>query len=237
MIVVPVDEDVHRYFDIAAWAVALGAGWIVTRWRLAEARKKFPRRSGYVVALGVGAVFGAYLAGTLPSLVTGAGSLSHSVVGALAGAILAVELYKVANGITQSTGAVFVAPFVVGVAIGRWGCLFSGLADGTYGSPTSLPFGVDLGDGISRHPVQVYELLAMLIFLIAYLAGLARRAKWALAHGFHLMAIFYGAERFIWEFLKPYPTVIGPFNLFHIISLGLVIYGCVWIARARKAHA
>ncbi len=237
MIVVPVDEGAHRYFDIAAWAVALGAGWIVTRWRLAEARKKFPRRSGYVVALGVGAVFGAYLAGTLPSLATGAGSLSHSVVGALAGAILAVELYKVANGITQSTGAVFVAPFVVGVAIGRWGCLFSGLADGTYGSPTSLPFGVDLGDGISRHPVQVYESLAMLIFLIAYLAGLARRAKWALAHGFHLMAIFYGAERFIWEFLKPYPTVIGPFNLFHIISLGLVIYGCVWIARARKAHA
>lgn len=237
MIVVAVDEGAHRYFDIAAWAVALGAGWIVTRWRLAEARKKFPRRSGYVVALGVGAVFGAYLAGTLPSLVTGAGSLSHSVVGALAGAILAVELYKVANGITQSTGAVFVAPFVVGVAIGRWGCLFSGLADGTYGSPTSLPFGVDLGDGVPRHPVQVYESLAMLIFLIAYLAGLARRAKWALAHGFHLMAIFYGAQRFIWEFLKPYPTVIGPFNLFHIISLGLVIYGCVWIARARKAHA
>lgn len=235
MIAIATDTDAHRLFDVIAWGSAFAAGWAVSRWRLSEARAKFPRESGYVVALGAGAIFGAYLAGSLPSLMSGAGSLSHSVAGALAGAILGVELYKTARGIRRSTGAIFVAPFVVGIVIGRWGCLFSGLADGTYGTPTRLPWGVDLGDGVSRHPVAIYESLAMLLFLIAYLRGLAERRDWAIKYGFYAMVIAYGAQRFVWEFLKPYPTIVGPFNIFHLISLGLVIYGCVWIARARRA--
>jgi prolipoprotein diacylglyceryltransferase len=237
MIAVPVDPEAHRIFDLAAWVAAFGAGWLVSRWRLQDARRSFPQRPGYLIALATGAVLGAYIAGTLPSLMNGTASLSHSVAGALAGAIVGVEIYKAANGITQSTGAIFVAPFAVGIVIGRWGCLYAGLADGTYGTPTTLPFGVDLGDGVARHPVQVYESLAMLAFLVAYVAALRVRAKWALAHGFYAMAIFYGAQRFVWEFLKPYPTLIGPFNLFHFIALGLLGYGCVFIARARSRSA
>ena len=234
MIELSVDPSAHRSFDMFAWAAALLAGWLVSRWRLADARQKFPRESGYVLALGAGAIAGAYLAGALASLMRGAGSLSHSVAGALAGAILAVEIYKAARGIRGSTGAIFVAPFVVGLIIGRFGCLFAGLSDGTYGTLTPLPWGVDLGDGVARHPVQVYESLSMLLFLGAYLEGLARRRNWAIKYGFYAMAIAYGAQRFLWEFLKPYPTIAGPFNIFHLISLGLVIYGCVWIARARR---
>ena len=237
MIVVPVDPDAHRYFDFAAWTVAFLSGWAVSRWRLKEARAKFPRESGYVFALGFGAVIGAYVAGSLPSLMRGEGSLSHSVVGALAGAVAAVEIYKAARGIRGSTGGVFVAPFTVGIVIGRFGCLFAGLADGTYGTQTGLAWGVDLGDGVSRHPVQIYESLSMAVFLAVYLEGLARRRGWAVRHGFYWMAIAYGSERFFWEFLKPYPTLIGPFNVFHLISAGLVVYGCVWITRARRQDA
>lgn len=237
MIAIPVDERAHLLFDALAWGAALLGGFLVARWRLGEASRNFPKRPGYVIALGAGAILGAYLAGSLPSLMSGTGSLSHSVAGALAGAILGVELYKAANGINQSTGAVFVAPFTIGVVVGRWGCLFSGLIDGTFGTPTALPFGVDLGDGVARHPVQIYESLSMLAFFVVWIAALARRRQWALAHGFHAMAIFYGAQRFLWEFLKPYPTLIGPFNLFHFISLGLVVYGCVFIARARRERA
>lgn len=237
MIVVPVDPEAHRVIDALAWGSAFAAGWLVARWRLAEARATFPRRPGYLAALGAGAILGAFLAGSLPSLMNGTASLSHSVAGALAGAILGVELYKAAARIRMSTGALFVAPFAVGIIVGRWGCLFSGLPDETYGTPTTLSFGVDLGDGIARHPVQIYESAAMLVFLVIWLTGLARRAPWALRYGFYAMAIFYGAQRFLWEFLKPYPTLIGPFNLFHLISLGLVIYGCVFIARARRQGA
>lgn len=234
MIVIPTDADAHRLFDFIAWGSAFAGGWAVSRWRLSEARASFPRENGYVIALGLGAILGAYLAGSLPSLMQGVGSLSHSVAGALAGAIFGVELYKGARGIRQSTGALFVAPFGIGIIIGRWGCLFAGLADGTYGTPTNLPWGVDLGDGIARHPVEIYESLTMLLFLIAYLHGLAGRRVWAMKYGFYAMAIAYGAQRFLWEFLKPYPTIAGPFNIFHLISLGLVVYGCVWIARAGR---
>ncbi len=237
MIVIQTDPAAHRIFDLFAWGSALAAGWAVTAWRLPDARARFPRENGYVIALGIGAIIGAYLAGSLPSLMRGEGSLSHSVAGALAGAIVGVELYKAVRGIKGSTGAIFVAPFAVGIIVGRLGCLFSGLADGTYGTPTNLPWGVNLGDGVSRHPVQIYESLAMLLFLIAYLVSLAGRRDWAMKYGFYAMAIAYGAERFFWEFLKPYPTIVGPFNIFHLISLGLVVYGCVFIARARRQIA
>ena len=50
------------------------------------------------------------------------------------------------------------------------------------------------------------------------------------------LQVFYGAQRFVWEFLKPYPTLIGPFNHFHLMSAGLVIYGATMIARRQRAE-
>ncbi|RYF98138.1 MAG: diacylglyceryl transferase, partial [Caulobacteraceae bacterium] len=126
------------------------------------------------------------------------------------------------------TGGVFVGSFSFGLVIGRLGCFFSGLNDDTYGSPTHLPWGVDLGDHVSRHPVQLYESLSMAVFLAAYLSGLARRQAWALRRGFYALCIWYGAQRFAWELLKPYPRLIGPFNLFHILCLGLIVYGWIY---------
>jgi prolipoprotein diacylglyceryltransferase len=56
-----------------------------------------------------------------------------------------------------------------------------------------------------------------------------------LATGFFIMVLVYAGQRFLWEFLKPYPPLIGPFNLFHFLCLGLMIYSAVMIARARTA--
>ena len=134
-------------------------------------------------------------------------------------------------GVSGSTGGVFVAPFAIGVVIGRWGCLFAGLRDGTYGTPANLPWTVNLGDHIARHPVQIYESLSMLVFLTVYLGGLWANASWALRRGFHVMVVYYAVQRFVWEFLKPYPKLLGPLNLFQLICIGIVIYGCFWIVR------
>jgi prolipoprotein diacylglyceryltransferase len=142
-----------------------------------------------------------------------------------------VEIYKRLRGIEGSTGAAFAGSFAIGVVVGRLGCLFAGLPDRTYGVPTSLPWAVELGDGIGRHPVQLYESGAMLLFLVAYVRGLAVRAPWALRRGFYALCIVYGAQRFCWEFLKPYPSLAGPFNLFHGLSLALVVYGVVFYGR------
>ena len=167
--------------------------------------------------------------------------LSHSVVGALAGAVVGVEVYKASHGVKGSTGSVFVGPFALGCVLGRWGCLFAGLPDLTYGTPTTLPWAVELGDGVGRHPVQVYESLSMALFLLVWLAGLASRAPWAMRRGFYVLCVAYGAQRFVWEFLKPYPRLIGPFNVFHLLCTGLVIYGVVFfisdLARERRGDA
>ena len=126
----------------------------------------------------------------------------------------------------------FVLPLAVGIAIGRLGCLFSGIPDFTYGTPTSLPWAVDLGDGIGRHPVQLYESLAMAAFAIAFIAAKQRNQGWAHDHAFHALIIYYSAQRFTWEFVKPYPPVAGPLNLFHLLMLGLAAYGIIWWKRA-----
>ena len=65
-------------------------------------------------------------------------------------------------GITHSTGAYFAPSLAIGIAIGRIGCFLSGLEDYTYGTPTTLPWGYDFGDGVLRHPVQLYEAAAYL---------------------------------------------------------------------------
>ncbi len=144
---------------------------------------------------------------------------------------MGVELYKRARAITGSTGVIFVAGFTTTIVIGRLGCFFSGLDDHTYGTPTTLPWGVDFGDGTLRHPVQLYESGIMAAFLVVALILLARRSPWFLTNGFYLMCATYGVQRFGLEFFKPYATLLGPLNIFHIACLGLILYASLMIRR------
>lgn len=235
MILVPTAPWAHTLFDMAAWGAGLGFSVLLHRWRLGQAAERLARKvdGGYFAALALGAIPGAWLTGSLNSLQGPHPTLSHSVAGALVGAIAGVEIYKLMRGVRGSTGGVFVGPFSLGVVIGRLGCFFTGLPDGTYGAATTAPWTVDMGDGIGRHPVALYESAAMAVFLAFYLSGLARRSPWAMRRGFYAMCIWYGVQRFVWEFLKPYPTLIGPFNLFHILCLGLVAYGWIYSRRDR----
>ena len=233
MIHVPTAPEAHVVFDVVAWASAAALGAWLSRWRLRGTVERLAHQAGpgYSAAVVAGALPGAFLAGSFNTLREAAATISHSVVGALAGAIVSVEIYKLWRGIRVSTGAMFVGPFAMGVFVGRWGCLFAGLPDDTYGTPTNLKWGVELGDGISRHPVQIYESLSMLLFLGVYLIALRQRAPWALHRAFYALVAWYGIQRFGWEFLKPYPGVLGPFNVFHLICAGLVIYGCAYFVR------
>lgn len=232
MIDVPTAPWLHHVFDLAAWgAAALGGRWVYRRRRDAVdglARQTAP---GYFVALGIGAVAGAWLSGSFNSLRFAVPTLSHSIAGALAGGIVGVELWKWRAGVRGSTGGAFVIPLCAGIVVGRWGCLFAGLADQTYGLPTALPWAVNLGDGIGRHPVQIYESLAMAGFLAIYRRALVRGRGWAVRHGFYVFVLAYAVQRFAWEFLKPYPALIGPLNLFHLLMTGLAVYAVTWIAR------
>jgi phosphatidylglycerol---prolipoprotein diacylglyceryl transferase len=220
----------HIGFDIAAWAAAgLALLWISLR---PEVRLP-PSRTGdlgYVAALVFGAGVGAFVFGTLNLWLSHQAGIARSIEGAIVGGIIAVELYKRRAGITTRTGARFALPLAVGVAVGRIGCFLAGIDDLTHGTPTALPWGHDFGDGVLRHPVQLYESASMAAFAIGYV--LLRRNPFVIENGFYLAVGFYGAQRFVWEFLKPYGTLAGPFTLFHLLSAAIVAYAVVMIATA-----
>ena len=85
-----------------------------------------------------------------------------TIVGALIGGLFAVEWTKRRIGVVQRTGDLFALPLCIGIAIGRIGCFLTGLEDHTAGSAASLPWAVNFGDGIPRHPTQIYEIIFVL---------------------------------------------------------------------------
>ncbi|MDR3465172.1 MAG: prolipoprotein diacylglyceryl transferase [Xanthobacteraceae bacterium] len=217
----------HTSFDIAAWLCAGAAALWLTRGR----GIRFPASSftrPYLAALVLGAGLGAVLFGTANLWLSGQPGLARSIEGALAGGIVTIELYKWANGITARTGARFALP----IAVGRLGCYAAGLDDFTYGTPTALPWGHDFGDGVPRHPVQLYESAAMAGFAIWYVLAVMKGNAFVIRNGFYLTLAFYGAQRFVWEFFKPYPPLAGGLTLFHLLSFAILAYALAMLATA-----
>lgn len=221
---------IHTVFD----GLAVVAGLLVFRYlRLPAVATPPPwrRHPAYLSVAALGMMVGALAAGTANLWLSGIHETGKSVVGGLAGAIVAIEWLKWRSGIGGSTGLRFVAPLAAAIAVGRIGCFLSGLDDETYGTPTTLPWGHDFGDGILRHPVQLYESAAMVVFLAAFLWLLRRGHPLAVRTGFYLFVAVYAGQRFVWEFLKPYGKVAGPLNLFHLICLALLVYAWVFARR------
>src|SRR5438874_657018 len=93
------------------------------------------------VAVGIGCVLGSILGGKAAvwlqqpaAFVAGLRSPEilwngQSIVGALIGGWLGVEIAKRIAGIRKSTGDAFVLPLIAGIAIGRIGCFLAGLHD------------------------------------------------------------------------------------------------------------
>lgn len=126
----------------------------------------------------------------------------QSIVGGLLGGLIGVELAKKLTGQTRSTGDAMVLPIAVGLSIGRVGCFLAGLHDDTYGLATTAPWGVDFGDGLPRHPTQLYEIVVVLALGI----GLHRARFATPGLAFKLFLSAYLLWRFAAEFLKPVPV-------------------------------
>ncbi len=79
----------------------------------------------------------------------------------------------------------------------------------------------------------------MAAFAISYVAAVFRCDKYILTNGFYLALAFYGLQRFLWEFWKPYGALIGPLTLFHLLSLFILLYAVVMLVTApapRSSH-
>src|SRR5262249_8338074 len=183
-------------------------------------------------ALMLGAAAGAYIFGSANLWLSGQPGVARSIEGAVAGGILAIEFYKRSAGIRTRTGARFALPFAAGIPVVRIGCFLSGIQGFTHGTPTTLRWAHDFGDGVPRHPVQLYESAAMALFAIVYVVAVRRRNAFVIDNGFYLAAGYYGVQRFAWEFVKPYGALIGPLTLFHLLSAAIIVYAAAMIVTA-----
>jgi prolipoprotein diacylglyceryltransferase len=159
----------------------------------------------------------------------------QSMVGGLLGGLLGVELAKKLSDVRHSTGDAFVFPILLGLMIGRMGCFVAGLADGTYGVPTTLPWGVDFGDGIPRHPTQLYEIaFAAVLWITLH----RQRAKLADQSGmlFRVMLCSYLLWRLLVDGLKPVPFDygFGWSGIQLICAVSLLIYAPLSFVQWRK---
>lgn len=200
--------------------------------------------AGFTVALGciAGAIVGSKLAAWIdrPDVaLASAGSLrlwlmGQSIVGALVGGLCGVELAKRYAGVRVSTGDAFVVPLAVGIAIGRVGCFLAGLHDDTYGNPTTLPWGVDFGDGVARHPTQLYD-IALVVALAVLLVRLRPTLSRVPGLAFKLFLTGYLAWRFAIDFAKPvhYAYPFGLSGLQVIAAAALAAYA-PFVARALR---
>jgi len=141
-----------------------------------------------------------------------------TIMGGLFGGLLGVELSKKIIGEKQSSGDLFTLPIIVGIFIGRIGCFLSGIKEFTYGKPTDFFMGMDLGDGILRHPTSLYELF-FLLFLFFVLKRIFDQNKFQRGQLFKIFMLSYFGFRFLIEFIKP--------NTFFIVGLSTIQWLCI----------
>ena len=208
----------HHVFDFLAFLVGGQLFWRSLR------RDPSPYSAEEKWFLAAGCLIGAALGAKLIVLLEDpAFTLAHarepafwlsgkSIVGGLLGGLVGVELAKKEAGITRSTGDHFAVPVAVGLAVGRIGCFLSGLTDDAYGVATTLPWGVDFGDGVPRHPTQLYEAAFALLLALALVR--ARGRVQASGDLFRLLMVAYLGFRFLEEFIRVSPR---PY-------LGLTVY-------------
>jgi prolipoprotein diacylglyceryltransferase len=224
----------HLFFEILGYLIAFGAYFYLRRHFGDPVSNPF---RWTVVAYAVaGAAFGAKLLYWLedPKL-----TLQHlhdpgfllggkTIVGALIGGLVAVEVIKKQIGQRQSTGDLFAIPLALGILIGRIGCFLTGLSDNTFGIATSLPWGIDFGDGVHRHPTQIYEILFLFLLIpvlffvmirINTADRLSQRSRFQSGDAFKLFMLGYLSFRFLCDAIKPYPHIA--------LGLGSIQWACL----------
>ncbi len=188
-----------------------------------------PISSNNRLSIIIGAVFGAFLGSRIfgflenPIFSTGAEYLlsilsAKTIMGGLFGGLLGVEIAKKIIGEKASSGDLFTFPIILGIIMGRIGCFLAGVNEFTYGKETSTILGMDLGDGIMRHPVALYEVF-FLVLLWVFLKRFHKGNQAEPGQLFKYFMIAYFLFRFFIEFLKP--------NIFFIIGLSSIQYLCI----------
>lgn len=168
------------------------------------------QRINIIIGAALGALIGSRLLGALEQPYKWLASdhfwmylyTNKTIVGGLIGGWIGVELFKKVLKIKQSSGDLFTLPLIIAIFIGRIGCFSMGIYEETYGVESALPWAMDLGDGILRHPVSLYEMLFLIVLgIVIYRLQQYKRFESGLL--FKLFMINYMTYRFLQDFIKP----------------------------------
>lgn len=197
-------------------------------------RSNDPISSNNRLSIIIGAIFGALLFSRLvaffenPVLHWQQGWLAilnnKTIMGGLFGGLLGVELAKKMIGEKQSSGDLFTLPIILGIIIGRIGCFLSGVKEFTYGKPTTFFMGMDLGDGVARHPIALYEVVFMVFLFFAIKYGQKKSVLRERGAYFKFFMVSYFTFRFFIEFLKPNTFFIAGLSSIQILCLICLLY-------------
>lgn len=157
-----------------------------------------------------------------------------TITGGLVVAVLWL-LFKYRRGSVLNVFDFMAGPVILGMAVGRIGCLMHGCC---FGEVCNLPWAITYPEGTfppgfvlgPRHPSQIYETLMDMV-LLAWLYYKYTRIRYA-GELFYTFFAGYGVIRFIDEmtrYVEP-DTIMGPLNLYQWIAVGFFVFGCAGLA-------
>lgn len=177
-----------------------------------------------------------YLAHPLDVLKVWEGGMSFH--GGFLGVIVAMALFARRHRLRWLAVTDFIAPLVpLGLAAGRLGNFINGEL---WGRATDLPWAMvfpQAGDGIGRHPSQLYQLAGegLLLFVIVWLYSSKPRPLGAVSGVF---LIGYGSLRFLAEFTREPDAFLGllgfGLSMGQWLSLPMIVAGILMLRWSRR---
>jgi prolipoprotein diacylglyceryltransferase len=197
-----------------------------------------------VIAATFGALLGSRLIGALENPVAWAQAQqpivyfyqNKTVVGGFLGGLFGVEVLKKWIGEKQASGDLFIFPMMLALIIGRFGCFSMGVYEETYGTPTAFITSMNLGDGVLRHPVTLYE-IAFLVLLWSALIQIKHSLHLRNGALFKLFLISYLLFRFFLDFLKPHYTFAIGLSTIQITCFAGILYYLPYLIQPKKLLA
>lgn len=151
-----------------------------------------------------------------------------TIVGALLGGYVGVELAKGLIGHREATGDWFAVGVPLAIAAGRLGCLQYGCCPGQI-CDAKFPLSITGPDDVARWPAVPLELAFNLLFVATILPLVLRPHNLARStlrgQLFHLYLMSYGIFRFWHEFHRDTPKIAGNLSGYHVGATLLIVLG------------
>lgn len=162
-----------------------------------------------------------------------------AIWGGVAGGVLAGALYCRVTGLPVARVADLAAPAIVlGLIVGRLGCLINGDA---YGGPAALPWSImyvhpdalmpDLGE--ATHPYPLYE-IAWNVVLLGAIWRMRRATRYSDGTVFLTFVVFYALGRFVLTFVRQETLIAFGLQQAQLIGLAAIVVALPFLLRALR---